>query len=178
MGALPISFLLRMDIENKGTVNQIWDVVEPYLAAEALELDDLELIGRGPGRTLRVVIDGDGGVDLDRIAEVSRGLSRLLDASTRLDGPYQLEVSSPGLERKLTRPSQYLKSVGREVVVKTTSRTVRGLLDAADDDGFSVKSDQGLPEAISYRDVVSARTLFRWERPSKPGGPNKSESTQ
>lgn len=151
-------------------VEQIWKVVEPYLAAESLELDDLELLGRGRARTLRVTIDKSGGIDLDRISEVSRGLSRLLDSETEIDGPYQLEVSSPGLERKLSRPSQYQKSVGREVVVKTATFTVRGVLASASQESFQVQPDDAEERSIRYEDVTSARTVFRWERAPKPGG--------
>lgn len=151
-------------------VEQIWKVVEPYLAAESLELDDLELLGRGRARTLRVTIDKSGGLDLDRISEVSRGLSRLLDSETEIDGPYQLEVSSPGLERKLSRPSQFQKSVGREVVVKTATFTVRGILAGANEDGFRIQPDDSEERSIPYEDVTSARTVFRWERAPKPGG--------
>jgi len=150
-------------------VEQIWKVVEPYLAAESLELDDVELLGRGRARTLRVTIDKSGGIDLDRISEVSRGLSRLLDAETELDGPYQLEVSSPGLERKLTRPSQFQKSIGREVVVKTAAFTVRGILIGASQDSFQVEPADSARRSIRYEDVTSARTVFRWERAPKPG---------
>ena len=113
------------------TVSDIWSVVEPYLAAERLELDDVELHGRGPGTLLRVVVDGDG-VDVDRLADVSRGLSRLLDNETDMSDSYRLEVTSPGLERSLRRPSHYAKSVGREVVVKVgeddRKATIRGVL--------------------------------------------------
>ena len=151
-------------------VEQIWKVVEPYLAAESLELDDLEVLGRGRARTLRVTIDKTGGIDLDRISEVSRGLSRLLDSETEIDGPYQLEVSSPGLERKLSRPSQFQKSVGREVVVKTATFTVRGVLAAASQESFQVQSADAEVRSVRYEDVTSARTVFRWERAPKPGG--------
>jgi ribosome maturation factor RimP len=152
------------------TVEQIWKVVEPYLAAEHLELDDLELVGRGPVRTLRVTVDREGGVDLDRLAEVSRGLSRLLDAETDLPGPYQLEVSSPGLERKLTRPHHYRKSIGREVVVKTGSQRMRGVIVAASDQDFTIEmAESGERQPIRHDDVSSARTVFRWERAPKPG---------
>lgn len=184
------------------TVEQIWDVVEPYLAAEKLELDDLELIGHGRSRTLRVVLDhassdepGSGipdsdkptadrpdvdtpdadrpaTLDLDRISEVSKGLSRLLDSSVDLEGPYQLEVSSPGLERKLSRQSHFLKSLGREVIVKTSDGTLRGVLTKADEAAFEV-STQGGPQTLPYERVVSARTVFRWERAPKPGQAKK-----
>lgn len=155
------------------TIEQLWQVIEPYLAAEGLELDDLELLGHGRARTLRVVVDGmagiQGSIDLDRISEVSRGLSRLLDTASDLAGPYQLEVSSPGLERKLTRRRHYEKSRGREIVVKTGSSTVRGVLEDVSDESFRIAGDAAEPATIAYGDVVSARTVFRWERSPKPG---------
>lgn len=152
-------------------VTDIWSVVEPYLAAEELELDDLELTGHGKGRILRVTVDGDG-LDIDRIADVSRGLSRLLDNETELEGSYQLEVSSPGLERKLRRPAHYIKSVGREVTVKANfgeeTRSVKGVIESADDDRFTVATEEGT-ETIGYEDVVTAKTVFKWEKAPKPG---------
>jgi len=152
-------------------VTDIWSVVETYLAAEQLELDDLELSGRGRGRVLRVIVDGED-VDLDRLAELSRGLSRLLDDQPDLQDQYRLEVSSPGLERKLRRPSQYRKSVGREVVIKTEradlKATYRGTLADADDSSITVDAEQG-PVTVSYEDVISAKTVFRWEKAPKPG---------
>ena len=161
------------------TEEHIWKVVEPYLAAEKLELDDLELVGRGRALTLRVVVDGEGGLDLDRIAEVARGLSRLLDSVPDLEGPYQLEVTSPGLERKLTRPSHFAKSVGREVVAKTNAaagnagtgspRTIRGVLTNAGEGEFVIKDEADQIETIPYDQVLSARTVFRWEKAPKPG---------
>lgn len=152
-------------------VTDIWSVVEPYLAAEQLELDDLELTGRGRGRLLRVTVDGDD-VGVDRLAEVSRGLSRLLDDEPGLQDHYRLEVSSPGLERKLRRPGHYHKSIGREVVVKTAGAggkaTYRGTLTDADEGRFTVDAEEG-PVSVSYEDVVTAKTVFRWERAPKPG---------
>lgn len=152
-------------------VADIWTLVEPYLAAEDLELDDLELTGQGNGRVLRVTVDGSD-LGIDRIAEVSRGLSRLLDHETDLDGRYQLEVSSPGLERKLKRPTHFKKSVGREVVAKANvggePMTVRGLIDSADDLGFTVVGEEG-PTVVPYDDLTSAKTVFKWEKAPKPG---------
>ena len=152
-------------------VADIWNVVEPYLAAERLELDDLELAGAGRGRVLRVTVDGDG-LDIDRLADVSRSLSRVLDHETDLDGQYQLEVSSPGLERKLKRPAHYQKSVGREVVAKILSgdekSTVRGVITEAGEASFTIETDDG-PRDVAYSDVVTAKTVFRWEKAPKPG---------
>jgi ribosome maturation factor RimP len=153
------------------TVSDIWTVVEPYLAAERLELDDLELLGRGPGTVLRVVVDGDG-VNVDRLADVSRGLSRLLDNETALSDAYRLEVTSPGLERNLRRPSHYCKSVGREVMVKVADgdkkATLRGLLSDAGENSFTVESGDER-SVVNYEDVLTAKTVFRWEKTPKPG---------
>jgi len=153
------------------TATDIWTVLEPYLAAERLELDDLEVVGSGQGRVLRVVVDGEG-VDIDRLADVSRGISRLLDAESDLDDPYQLEVTSPGLERKLRRPAHYAKSVGREVVAKTKQgeqkRTVRGVITDANNRTFTVEADEGAL-VLDFEDVLTAKTVFRWEKAPKPG---------
>ena len=100
-----------------GVAERLWGTIEPYVAAEGVELDDVEVLGGG--QIVRVTLDADDSVGVDMIAELSRGIGRLLDADDPIKSAYTLEVSSPGLERKLTRPRHYEKSVGREVKVKT-----------------------------------------------------------
>ena len=146
----------------------IWTTIEEYLGAERLELDDLEMLGRGRGRTVRVLVDGDD-VDVDRLADLSRGISRLLDEVPDLQDSYQLEVSSPGLERKLRRPRHFEKSVGREVKVKTSSVTTNGVLTKAGEETFTVENEAGESLQIRYADVTQAKTVFRWEKAPKPG---------
>lgn len=147
-------------------------LIEPWLAAERLELDDLELSGVGRTRTLRVVIDGEGPLDLDLISQVSEGLSRLLDQGETIDGPYQLEVSSPGLERKLRVPRHFHKSIGREVKLKVrqgdSTRSVSARLESADDEGIEISTPAG-SERIMYEEILAAKTVFRWEKAPKPG---------
>ena len=155
------------------TVERLWAIIEPYLAAEGIELDDVELLGGTGAPLVRVTVDAPDGVDVDRLAELSRGIGRLLDAEDPVAGPYTLEVSSPGLERKLRRPRHYEKSVGREVKVKTFGpvageRVHRGRLVAADDDP-DVVGVEGEERRFAYDDVASARTVFVWEKAAKPG---------
>ena len=154
---------------NTTGLTRVWEEVEAYLQAEQLELDDLELVGRGRSRILRVLVDGDA-LDLDRIADVSRGISRLLDGidTQLLADPYQLEISSPGLERKLTRPRHFEKSVGREVIIKTADGQHRGTLVATTQSGVTIALGDDEVQ-IAYPEVVSARTVFTWEKPPKPG---------
>jgi ribosome maturation factor RimP len=168
---MPASFVERTPTIAQST-DDITALVEPWLAAERLELDDVEMVGSGDGRTLRILVDSPEGVDLDRLSDVSNGISRLLDDVPILQSPYQLEVSSPGLERKLRKPSHYAKSIGREVKIKArvdgTTTTASGELTSADDDGFVVSTDTG-DEHFTYDTVTSARTVFKWQAQPKPG---------
>jgi ribosome maturation factor RimP len=150
---------------------QLWDRIDPYVAAEGVELDDVEVLGGG--QIVRVTLDAEDSLDVDVIAEISRGISRLIDADDPIKGAYTLEVSSPGLERKLTRQRHYAKSIGREVSVKTHpeidgTKNHRGILAAAGDSSFTVTVD-GTDRLIPYADVASARTVFVWEKGAKPG---------
>ena len=145
---------------------RLWNVIEPYLAAEGVELDDIEIVGRERGQIVRIVVDAAGSLGVDRIAELSRGLSRLLDHEDLIQGSYTLEVTSPGLERKLRRPEHYRKSLGREVKVKTrvpvdNAKNHRGDLLRADELGFTIDV-AGIERHIDYDDVASARTVFVW----------------
>lgn len=154
------------------TDESLWDITEKYLVAEHLELDDLTVLGKGKARTLKIVVDGEG-LDLDRLAEVSRGLSRLLDERDDLEDPYQLEVTSPGLERALKRPAHFTKSIGREVAIKVRDEsgkvsTERGSITSADETAVTVEVDDEIRRYL-YEDLISARTVFRWESAPKPG---------
>lgn len=156
----------------RGT-EQLWSLLEPYVRAEGVELDDLDVRGGGAARVVRVLVDAEGGVDVDRIAELARGMSRLLDEADPFDGSYTLEVGSPGLERALRRPAHFRKSVGREVAI-TTSTPVdgesrhRGVIEGADDRSVTVRTN-GSMRTIPLGVVAKARTVFRWERGNKPG---------
>ncbi len=171
MGARPPFVLLDMTTKTQ-TVSELWDLLEPYLAAEHLELDDLELVGAGRTTTLRLVLDAPEGIDLDRITVVSRNVSRLLDAEAALAGPYQLEVSSPGLERWLRRPSHFQKSVGREASVKVAGEestvTLRGKIVESGEDAL-VLEVAGERRKIGFGEIVSAKTVFSWDKPGRPG---------
>mgnify|MGYP001817873496 CR=1 FL=1 len=156
-----------------GAVDRLWAVIEPYVAAEGVDLDDLEIVGKSPGVVVRVTLDGEEPLGVDRLADISRRLSRLLDQEDPISSSYTLEVSSPGLERKLRRPLHYQKSVGRDVKVKTRTEIDgehghRGVLSLADEDGFVVDVE-GSERKIAYGDVVTARTVFVWEKAAKPG---------
>ncbi len=158
-------------------VDTIVRSVQPAVSALGLELYDVELTGSGRARILRVLVDREGGIDLDGIAAATDAVSPLLDApplDVALSGPYALEVSSPGLERPLRTPTHFARAKGDTVSVKTRAgddrpaRRVRGVITEAGDAGFDLTLDDGTTEHLAYDDVTQARTVFEWGTQAKP----------
>ena len=155
----------------------VWAAAEPVLSSLGLELVDVEVVGSGRARTLRLSVDRDGGVDLDTLADANGPVSEALDAVDAMSGPYNLELSSPGVERPLRRPAEFRRFVGTTISVKShdpvdDARRHRGLLIEADDSGIVVEVD-GAHRRFSYDAIASARTVFEWGPAPKPKGPAK-----
>ena len=100
--------------------------IEKIVASEGMELVHIEYKKQGRGYLLRVDIDKEGGVNLDDCQLVSHQVSTYLDVDDVVPGEYELQVSSPGLDRKFYRDSDYEKFKGRLVRVKT-AKAIRGL---------------------------------------------------
>jgi len=157
-------------------VDRVLTLVLPVLADLGLELYDLELTS-SPTRALRVVVDRPGGVDLGAIADATRLISRELDHADPIAGHYQLEVTSPGLERNLRTPAHFRGAIGSEVKVRTHAhvegeRRVDGVLSEADDDGITITvaaAGRLEPRRLAYADVERAKTVFEWGPAPKPG---------
>ncbi len=99
-------------------VARLTSLIEPVLMAMEIDLETVKLASAGRRRVLRVVVDADGGLSLDEIAEISREVSARLDSKNAMgDAPYTLEVSSPGVDRPLTQPRHWRRAIGRLVVV-------------------------------------------------------------
>ena len=92
--------------------DDIRDLVAPVVGALGCSVYDVEVAGSGKARTVRVLIDREGGVDIDAIAEATRAISPLLDEADPVAGAYLLEVSSPGVERPLRTPAHFAAAVG------------------------------------------------------------------
>jgi len=88
-----------------------------------MDLEAVKIATAGRRRVLRIVIDADGGVSLDDIAEVSREVSVRLDSKNAMgETPYTLEVTSPGIDRPLTQPRHWRRAIGRLVIVPLTDQ--------------------------------------------------------
>ena len=141
-------------------------LVGPVVESMGLELVEATFRKEGGRRVLRVTVDRDGGVDLDTIAETSEKVSRRLDLEDFGGGTYTLEVSSPGVERPLKKPADFIKRVGEKVKVKTYApvdgaRSHTGTIAAADDEAVTVALEGG-ERRLPYEAISSARTVFEW----------------
>ena len=128
-------------------------LLAPVAGEHGLDLEDVVVTPAGKRRLLRVVVDKDGGLELDTVAEVSTAVSRVLDDSDVMGGaPYVLEVTSPGVDRPLTERRHWRRNLTRLVRVSTAEGTsFEGRLAEVDDDGIGV-------------DVEGAVTRLGWDR--------------
>src|SRR5436309_4292204 len=100
-------------------LEKVRQLAAPLAAQEGLELVDVEIGGGGGRQALRLFIDKAGGVSLDDCSSVSRAVSAALDVEDPIQGAYDLEVSSPGLDRPLRTPEHFRSFAGSKVRVKT-----------------------------------------------------------
>lgn len=109
-----------------GVAEQVEQQIRRIVESEGLELVHIDYHRQGRGFLLRVDIDKEGGVNIDDCQLVSQQVSTWLDVEDPIPGEFELQVSSPGLDRKFYSKADYEKFVGRLVRVKT-SRAIRGL---------------------------------------------------
>lgn len=104
--------------QNPAVTARLTSLIESVLTAMDIDLEAVKITSAGRRVVLRIVVDADGGVSLDDIAEVSREVSAKLDAKNAMgEAPYTLEVTSPGVDRPLTQPRHWRRATGRLVVV-------------------------------------------------------------
>ncbi|MDP9861188.1 MULTISPECIES: ribosome maturation factor RimP [Streptosporangium] len=140
-------------------------LLEPVVGAEGLDLEDVTVTPAGKRRLLRVVVDRDGGVSLDDVAEVSLAVSATLDADDAMGNtPYVLEVSSPGVDRPLTEPRHWRRAVKRLVKADLRDGTsVEGRIVATDETGVELDV-AGAPRRIDYQDLTRGRVQVEFRR--------------
>lgn len=177
----------------------ITKLVEPVVTAAGFRLYDL----RHQGATLAILVTAgeQTGVtaageqtsadtpDAAALTQLSRSISRQLDEHDPLPHQYTLEVSSPGLERRLLRPDHYIGAIGETVSIRLNEprslpassladqptcqapqRRFEGLLSAADQIGINIDGIR-----VPYTDIDKARTVFKWGPPEK-NSPNSKQN--
>ena len=148
--------------------DRVHAVVEEAVTAAGYDLEDVSVTRAGRRHVVRVLVDSDGGIDLDAVADVSRAVSAALDAAEEhggelLAGEYQLEVGSPGTDRPLRLPRQWRRNVGRLVEVTVAGRALTARVVAADDDGVVLDADGATVEAV-WADLGPGRVQIEFNR--------------
>ena len=128
------------------TADEIQKLIVPSVEQLGYELTDMEVRLSGKGGLLRLTIDKPDGIDLDDCEKVSRAVSALLDVEDPVPGNYNLEVSSPGLDRKLTKVEHFQRFEGETLRVTMRfpiegRRRFRGTLVSSDDENIVVEVD-------------------------------------
>lgn len=140
-------------------------LLSPTTAELGLDLEDVVVTPAGKRRLLRVIVDRDGGVELDLVAQASTAVSSVLDESDAMGGaPYVLEVTSPGVDRPLTEPRHWRRARSRMVVASLADGgTVEGRVVSADDDAVTLDTG-GAPRRLTWSELEKGRVQVEFNR--------------
>lgn len=138
-------------------------LAEPVCAAEGLDLVYVEYQREARGRVLRLYIDRPGGVTLDDCAHLSRQLGDIMDVHLETEGPYRLEVSSPGVDRPVGRPADFDRFAGHEATIRTVRprdgrRRFTGELAGLTDEVVALRTPEGTVR-IPLDEILRARLV-------------------
>ena len=143
------------------TDTSLEELLAPVVAASGLELDSVTRTRSDAMPLLRVVVEapiGADGIDSDTLADVSRAVSKALDAADPIDGEYLLEVSTPGAERELTKVGHWMRQIGRLVRIKLRAGGyISGRVIDASETSATIDVD-GEATTIDYQDMRKARS--------------------
>lgn len=149
------------------THSELERLLEPVVVEAGLDLEEVLVVPAGRRRQVRVIVDADGGVSLDDVAGLSRRISAVLDQSDVLGtAPYVLEVTSPGVDRPLTRPRHWRRARGRLVrAALTGGEEITGRVRAADDTAVVLDTDSR-ERRLGYGELVRGRVQVEFNRRS------------
>ena len=137
--------------------------IKTMLSSIGLNLYDTTVTSEHEETIYRVSVMATGGVSMDKVVEATKLISPLLDVTPPVSGVYRLEVSSPGIERKLSTLLHVENSIGEKVALTMNDKTkYRGELLAVNDKNITINDKEEGEITISYTDVNKAKTYFEW----------------
>ena len=136
--------------------------ISKIIEANGAALYDIEMVTEFEETIFRILVTKAGGVSLDLCAAISHELSPFLDVHPPMSQAYRLEVSSPGIERKLSKPVHFKNAIGEKLKLKLIGgNQLNGVLKSADDEGIMLEMKEG-EENVAYGGIKTARTYFDW----------------
>jgi ribosome maturation factor RimP len=144
-------------------LTQLWDLLEPVITGLGYELVEIEYQPNPKHGVLRIFIDQPDGIQLDDCQEVSNQVSALLDVEDPIPGHYNLEVSSPGLDRPLNKVEDFERFTGEMVKIKTGmaidgQRNFKGRLRGIEGDDITIEFD-GKQVSLPLASIEKARLV-------------------
>lgn len=132
--------------QKQNTATKVWELATPIAKDLGLDIWDVRYLKEGASYFLRIFIDKPGGVDLNDCENLSRAIDEPLDEHDFIKDAYFLEVSSPGLERELTRPEHFSAFMGESVKVSLYkafdgNKTIIGVLSEYSDSALTLEVD-------------------------------------
>ncbi|GAQ56020.1 ribosome maturation factor RimP [Streptomyces acidiscabies] len=150
------------------------ELLEPLVAAQGLDLEEIAVETVGRKRVLRVVVDSDSGADLDAVADISRAISAKLDETNAMgDAAYDLEVGTPGAERLLKEHRHYVRALERLVRFQLTEGgEVTARILTVDEEGLDlevpgVKGRKATARRLAFTEIDKARVQVEFNRKDK-----------
>ncbi|UCG22457.1 MAG: ribosome maturation factor RimP [Deltaproteobacteria bacterium] len=145
---------------------QVEEVAESLVVSEGMELVDLEYRREGPRWMLRLFIDKEGGVTVDDCARISRELGDLLDAKDVIPQAYILEVSSPGLNRRIRKKEDFSRFAGQKIQLwlvspKDGRRKIVGDLVGVEGEEIVVNATEGRI-SVALTDIAKANLIYEF----------------
>jgi ribosome maturation factor RimP len=159
---------------------ELRSIVEPAIAAQGCTLVDLHLLRGNRNTTVRLFVDTEGAetqITLKELELLNRLLGDLLDVEDGhrglFRGTYNLEVSSPGVDRPLAKRSHFEAARGERVKVKTRvkvagGKSMTGTLKSTDDEGIVVEVDAKNEHKVRWPEIDSAHTIFQFAQKAAP----------
>jgi len=137
--------------------------IKKMVESIGLSLYDTIILNENDQTIFRVSVTAPGGVSLDKCVEATHLISPLLDVTPPVGGDYRLEVSSPGIERRLKTLAHFVQSVGEKVALSTiTKEKFEGDLIAVENDEICIKTKEGEEHKVPFRSISKAKTYFEW----------------
>jgi len=137
--------------------------IKKMVESVGLSLYDTAIVNENENTIYRVSVTALGGVSLDQCANLSHLISPLLDITAPISGDYRLEVSSPGIERRLKTVDHFIQSIGEKVSVTTIEKEkIEGELIAANSDNITIRTKEDGEKTVPFRSINKAKTYFEW----------------
>ena len=155
-------------MKQKNIAETAWEIAKPLADEFGYIIWDVEYVREGADMVLRYTIDTDaeGGITIEDCEKMHRPLDPLLDEADPIEGAYMLSVSSPGVERVLTRPFHFERMSGSEVMLRfyaavDGTKSLRGTLIGLDGDEIAIEVN-GEEKRFPRKSVAKCETVFDW----------------